>query len=130
MGNRYCEDQRGFSTKWCSHFGRNHQRPRATGLDLFDSRGRQDIERLAAYLQRPESAGRRVVLVGFADPQPKAPMQALFLSQERADYVSSELLALNLKVVAVRGLGGRMSLVDGAQPAARYRNDRVEVWLR
>ncbi len=102
----------------------------STGLDLFDSRGRQDIERLAVYLQRPENAGRRVVLMGFANPQPGSPMQSLFMSQERADYVSSELLALNMKVVTVRGFGGRLNLLDASQPASRYRNDRVEVWLR
>ena len=102
----------------------------STGLDLFDSRARQDVERLAAYLQRPENAQRRVVLMGFANPQPRTPMQSLFLSQERVDFVSSELLALNMKVVTVRGFGGRMNLVEGAQATSRYRNDRVEVWLR
>ena len=102
----------------------------STGLDLFDSRGRQDLERLTAYLQRPENSRRRVVLMGFANPQPASPMQSLFLSQERADYVSSELLALKMKVVTVRGFGGRMNLLDASQPASRYRNDRVEVWLR
>lgn len=102
----------------------------STGLDLFDSRSRQDIERLAAYMQRPENAKRRVVLMGFANPQPRSPMQSLFMSQERADFVSSELLALNMKVVTVRGFGGRMNLLDASQPASRYWNDRVEVWLR
>ncbi len=100
------------------------------GIDLFDSRSRQDIERLAAYLQRPENSRRRVMLMGFANPQPQSPYQSLFQSQERADYVSSEFLALNMKVVTVRGFGGRMNLLDPALPAARYRNDRVEVWLR
>lgn len=102
----------------------------STGLDLFDSRARQDIERLAAYMQRPENAKRRVVLMGFANPQPLSPMQSLFMSQERADFVSSELLALNMKVVTVRGFGGRMNLLDASQPTSRYWNDRVEVWLR
>lgn len=102
----------------------------STGLDLFDSRARQDVERLAAYMQRPENAKRRVVLMGFANPQPRAPMQSLFMSQERVDFVSSELLALNMKVVTVRGFGGRMNLLDASQPASRYWNDRVEVWLR
>ena len=88
------------------------------------------LERLAVYLQRPENVGSRVVLMGFANPQPASPMQSLFLSQERADYVSSELLALNMKVVTVRGFGGRMNLLEASQPASRYRNDRVEVWLR
>ena len=102
----------------------------STGLDLFDSRSRQDIERLAAYLKRPENAQRRVLLMGFANPQPGAPMQSLFLSQERVDLVSSELLALNLKVITVRGFGGTMTLLDASQPSSRHRNERVEVWLR
>jgi phosphate transport system substrate-binding protein len=102
----------------------------STGLDLFDSRSRQDIERLARFLQQPENAKRRVMLMGFANPEPQTPYQSLSLSQERADFVSSELLALSLKVVTVRGFGGSMNLLDARQPAARYRNNRVEVWLR
>ena len=102
----------------------------STGLDLFDSRARQDIERLAVYMQRPENANRRVVLMGFANPQPRSPMQSLFMSQERADLVSSELLSLNMKVVTVRGFGGKMNLLEASQPASRFWNDRVEVWLR
>lgn len=102
----------------------------SSGLDMLDSRSRQDVERLAAFLHRPENAKRRVLLMGFANPQPRAPMQSLFMSQERVDYVSSELLALNMKVITVRGFGGRMNLLEASQPAARYRNDRVEVWLR
>ena len=62
--------------------------------------------------------------------QPGAPMQSLFLSQERVDLVSSELLALNLKVITVRGFGGTMTLLDASQPSSRHRNERVEVWLR
>lgn len=102
----------------------------SNGLDLFDSRARQDVERLAVFLQRPENANRRVVLMGFANPQPRTPMQSLFLSQERVDFVSSEMLALNMKVITVRGFGGKMNLLEASQPASRYRNDRVEVWLR
>ena len=102
----------------------------STGLDLFDSRARQDIDRLALFLRRPENAQRKLVLVGFGNPRPGDPYQSLSMSSSRADYVGSELLALSLKVVAVRGLGGRMNLVDVAQPSARYRNERVEVWLR
>ena len=101
-----------------------------TGLDLLDSRSRQDVERLAGFLRRPENAKRRVMLVGFANPEPKSPYQSLSFSQERVDYVCSELLSLNMKVVTVRGFGGSRSLVDARNPSARYRNNRVEVWLR
>lgn len=100
------------------------------GLDLFDSRTRQDMDRLVSFLRQPENARRKLVLVGFANPEPKMPYQSLSLSQERVDYLASELLALSMKVVTVRGLGGRMNLVDARQPSARYRNERVEVWVR
>lgn len=102
----------------------------STGLDLFDSRTRQDMDRLVSFLRQPENARRKLVLVGFANPEPKMPYQSLSLSQERVDYVASEFLALDMKVVTVRGMGGRMNLADAKQPFARYRNDRVEVWLR
>lgn len=98
--------------------------------DLLDSRSRQDVDRLANYLQRPENIGRRVLLLGFANPEPRSPYRSLSLSQERVDYVSSELLALKLKVVSVRGFGGSRSLIGADHPGARYRNNRVEVWIR
>ena len=102
----------------------------STGLDLLDSRSRQDLERLAAFMRRPENARRRLLLAGFANPQPGAPFQSLFLSQDRGDFVSAEMLSLNIKVVSVRGFGGNMRLAEANQPGAKFRNDRVEVWLR
>ncbi len=100
------------------------------GLDFLDSRSRQDMDRLAEFMARPENSRRRILLLGFANPQPRMPYQALSLSQERVDYLASELLDLHLKVTAVRGFGGLMNLVDADLPAAASRNDRVEVWLR
>ena len=110
------------------------RQPDVTEIDaawqLGDLKSPGHVERLTAFLQRPENASRRVMLIGFANPQPQSPYQPLSLSQERVDYVSSELLALDVKVVSVRGFGGNRNLVDAGQPSARYRNDRVEVWLR
>jgi phosphate transport system substrate-binding protein len=100
------------------------------GLDMFDSRSRQDLERLAVFLKRPENARRRVLLAAFANPQPGAPFQSIFQSQERVDFVSAEMLSLNMKVVSVRGFGGSLRLTESNRPDARYRNERVEVWLR
>ena len=73
---------------------------------------------------------RKLVLAGLANPRPQTPYQLLSLSQDRVDFVASGLLALNMKVATVRGMGRRMNLVDAKQPFARYRNDRVEVWVR
>jgi phosphate transport system substrate-binding protein len=100
------------------------------GLDLLDSRSRQDVQRLVTFLQRPENRARRILLMGFASPDPRQPYAALSLSQERADFVSSELLAANLKVVTVRGFGGQLPLAEGRMRGSRWRNERVEVWLR
>lgn len=100
------------------------------GLDLLDSRSRQDMDRLGAWLRQPENRGRNLLLMGFADPQPRTPFQALTLSQERVDFVAGELAALNARVVTVRGFGGKLSLAGSTGAAARYRNDRVEIWVR
>lgn len=100
------------------------------GLDQFDSRSRQDIDRLTAFLGQPDNANRGVVLMSFANPRPASPYQSLALSHERVDYVASELRALGIKVVMARGFGGQMPLVNQASPSAHYRNNRVEVWLR
>jgi phosphate transport system substrate-binding protein len=100
------------------------------GLDLFDSRSRQDVDRLLTYLAEPANSKRGVVLMGFANPQRAAPYQSLALSHERVDYVASELRALGIRVVMARGFGGEMPLVEQATPVSDYLNNRVEVWLR
>lgn len=102
----------------------------SNGLDLFDSRSRQDIDRLATFLEDPRNAKRGVVLMSFANPRPASAYQSLALSHERVDYVASELRALGIPVVMARGFGGQMPLVNQASPAAAYLNNRVEVWLR
>lgn len=102
----------------------------STGLDLFDSRSRQDVDRLIAFLDEPSHAKRGVVLMSFTQPRPGPHYQSLALSHERVDYVASELRALGIRVVMARGFGGQMPLVNLASPAAQYRNSRVEVWLR
>ena len=101
-----------------------------SGFDLLDSRARQDLARLASYLRQPRNARRRVMVLGFANPQADVPYLSLSRSQDRADYLSSELLALDIPVVSVRGFGGSRRLVDAAAPDARYVNERIEVWLR
>ncbi len=45
----------------------------------------------------------KVLLVGFANPEPRSPYGSLSLCQDRVDCVPSELLAsLNVKLVSVR----------------------------
>lgn len=102
----------------------------ATGLDWLDSRSRADLDRLAALLKRPENARRKLVLVGFTQPDVKSPLEAEEKSRERAERVAAQLRLLDAPVIQVRGFGGRLPLADPARPDARYRNERIEIWLR
>ncbi len=102
----------------------------ATGLDWLDSRSRADLERLAALLKRPENARRKLVLVGFTQPDVKSPLEAEEKSRERAERVAAQLRLLDAPVIQVRGFGGRLPLADPTRPDARYRNERIEIWLR
>lgn len=102
----------------------------SNGLDFLDSRARQDLERLANLLHPVGKVQRQVVLVGFAEPDPKTPYQSIWASNERVDSVSREMLKMGIHVVAARGLGGSKSLAATGQASARYRDERVEVWVR
>ncbi len=101
------------------------------GLDFLDSRGRQDLDRLVEFLRQPGNLRhRKVVLVGFASPNPKTPFQAILDSNDRVDSVSREMLKAGINVVVARGVGGWKNLLAPDQAAARLRNERVEVWIR
>lgn len=102
----------------------------ATGLDWLDSRSRADLDRLAALLKRPENARRKLVLVGFTQPDVRSPLEAEEKSRERAEQVAAQLRLLEAPVIQVRGFGGRLPLADPTRPNARYRNERIEIWLR
>jgi phosphate transport system substrate-binding protein len=102
----------------------------ASGLDWLDARSRADLERIAALLRRPENARRKLVLVGFSQPDVKSPIEAEEKSRERAEQVAAQLRLLEAPVIQIRGFGGRLPLADPIQPNARWRNERIEVWLR
>lgn len=100
------------------------------GSAKLDSKAEVDLQRLAAYLRAPERARREVILIGFADASEIAPLQAEFLSNDRADHVADRMAALGLRADRVRGLGGSLPLSIDDSPAGRARNRRVEVWVR
>ncbi|HTD28020.1 MAG TPA: OmpA family protein, partial [Xanthomonadaceae bacterium] len=99
--------------------------------DIFDSRARQDMDRMVALLHGAGGMQQKnVLLVGFANPDPQTPIQAIQLSNQRADSVSSEMTTLGIKVVQARGFGSSKILATPDQADARYRNERVEVWVQ
>ena len=97
---------------------------------VLDSRGTQDLERVIAYLLEPANRGREVMLMAFADPDAGGPARALFLSQDRVDFVADLLGQAGVKVSRRRGFGGRAVLAAGDGEHARFVNERVELWVR
>jgi len=51
------------------------------------------------------------------------------MSNDRADLVAQELMSRGLKVQQARGMGTALPLTSSRNAGARYRNERVEVWL-
>ena len=97
---------------------------------ILDSRGVQDLERLAAFMAEPANRGRELMLMGFADADTGGPAAALFLSHDRVDFVADQLRKAGLAVTRQRGFGGSAPLFAGDRDRARYVNERIELWLR
>lgn len=96
---------------------------------VYDSRSVRDIERLRALMRQPGLSDRSLIVIGFADVGAGSPAAAMMMSNDRADLVAHELMALGLRVVHARGMGALLPLMRSAGDA-RYRNERVEIWLR
>lgn len=98
------------------------------GIDSpFDSRTVRDLDRLQALLQAPALRGRSLVVVAYADRQRGGRLIAAQLANDRADLVSTLLLQRGLRVISARGAGDARPLAGGGD--ARWRNERVELWL-
>ncbi|MFQ6310201.1 OmpA family protein [Lysobacter capsici] len=80
-------------------------------------------------MQLPPNRGRRLLVIGFADASAGSSMAAMMMSNDRADLVAQELMSRGLKVQQARGMGTALPLTSSRNAGARYRNERVEVWL-
>lgn len=109
----------------------NFNGPAESGMaaSVYDSRSLRDLDRLRAFMQLPPNRGRRLLVIGFADTSAGSSMAAMMMSNDRADLVAQELVSRGLKVQQARGMGTALPVVGARDPAARYRNERVEVWL-
>lgn len=96
---------------------------------IYDSRTTRDIERIAAFMRLPPYRDRKLVLVGFVDPDAGSSVASLLVSNDRADMLAQELMALGVAVESARGMGNRLPVVRSAANRSRYRNERVEVWV-
>ncbi len=96
---------------------------------VYDSRSVRDIERVAALMKQPAYRGRSLIVVGFGDAGAGSAAAAMMMSNDRADMVAHELMAMGLQVAHARGMGALLPLMRAAGDA-RYRNERVAIWLR
>jgi phosphate transport system substrate-binding protein len=95
---------------------------------VYDSRAVRDIDRIVAFMQLPANRGRRLLVVGFADVAGSS-VAATMMSNDRADLVAHELMARGLPVLHARGVGAQVPLASSGNLSARYRNERVEIWM-
>ncbi len=95
----------------------------------LDTRALRDLPRVVTMMQRPEFAGRSLLLFGFSDGAGNRP-DNLLQSQQRAAIVAAQLRARGLHVDLERGFGPDMPVADDATEEGRARNQRVELWLR
>lgn len=96
------------------------------GSAQLDGKARQDIDGLVKFVSASPSAGRRMMLFGFADKSGKETVNRA-LSRQRADAVATELREHGLVPDTVDGFGSALPLSAGTE--ARERNRRVEVWV-
>lgn len=96
---------------------------------IFDSRTANDLERVVAFMQLPQNRSRHAVVVAFGSKEAGGPMVSTLISNDRADIVAGYLQERGVVVRSANGLGTAHPLAAAAQPGARFRNDRVEVWM-
>jgi phosphate transport system substrate-binding protein len=103
----------------------------AFGSEELDTKARQDIQRLARYLQRIP-APPQLLLAGFTDDVGSGSAN-LELARKRADAVRRELIALGAQRYArdlqVEGFGKVLPVACNDTELGRQKNRRVEVFV-
>jgi phosphate transport system substrate-binding protein len=135
---RQCPDSSPHSPEW-NAITAGHRRLLTnfnfvSGKATLDTRGLQDLGYLAGVLSRPEYAGHRVLLIGYADKSGSF-VHNLDISVRRASAVSVELgralgdMASGVTISLVAGLGAQDFLKPNDIETNREKNRRVEVWV-
>jgi phosphate transport system substrate-binding protein len=103
----------------------------ASGSEELDTKARQDIQRLARYLQKAPTPPQ-LLLAGFTDDVGSASAN-LELARKRADAVRHELVALGAqryaRDVQVEGFGKVLPVACNDTELGRQKNRRVEVFV-
>ncbi|MFD0737806.1 substrate-binding domain-containing protein [Lysobacter koreensis] len=101
----------------------------ASSQSIFDSRTAYDLDRVAAYMRLPGNRGKHAVLVAFGNREAGGALVSTLISNDRADIVAGYLQERGVRVRSAHGLGTARPLAEAAQAGARFRNERVEVWV-
>ncbi len=100
------------------------------GLSYLDSKAVRDLDRIAGFLRPFPRGSHEIVLIGFSDRREHNPVLALHMSNDRADFVATELARRGIPVHRSRGLGQRLPVADNDNEVGRSKNRRVEIWVR
>jgi phosphate transport system substrate-binding protein len=99
------------------------------GRSFLDSKAMRDLDRIADFLNRYPRNERQITLIGFSDRREHNPILALHMSNDRADYVATELARRGIAVHRSRGLGQELAVAGNDSETGRSKNRRVEIWL-
>ncbi|KAA0943807.1 MULTISPECIES: phosphate ABC transporter substrate-binding/OmpA family protein [unclassified Pseudomonas] len=98
------------------------------GSASLDSKARQDLMRVLAYLRSHGKLDKQVTLVGFGDAK-NDPQRAALLSKLRAMAVRRELVKSGVVLRDISGFGAQMPVAANTADEGRIKNRRVEVWV-
>ncbi|MBT2374537.1 substrate-binding domain-containing protein [Pseudomonas fluorescens] len=98
------------------------------GSASLDSKARQDVMRVVAYLRSHDKLNKQVTLAGFGDAK-NDPQRAALLSKLRAMAVRRELVKGGVVLRDIRGFGDEMPVAANTADEGRIKNRRVEVWV-
>ncbi len=96
----------------------------------LDSKAMRDLERIAMFLRRYQRGDQEIILIGFSDRREHNPILAQHMSNDRADYVATELAQRGVQVHRSRGLGQDLAVAGNDSEPGRSKNRRVEIWVR
>lgn len=96
----------------------------------LDSKAMRDLDRIAEFLRPYQRGAQEIILIGFSDRREHNPVLALHMSNDRADYVATELAHRGVPVHRSRGLGQNLAVADNVSDVGRSKNRRVEIWVR
>lgn len=100
-----------------------------TGSAELDERARDDVGRLALWLESEGIDPARLVLAGYADPR-GGYQSNLALARTRAESVAAALADVGIGVGEVVAFGEEITVACDTDPWGLHLDRRVEAWLR